>query len=72
MGDGSTALIIRDRHRAAILEARGLMHSALEEKSLELVAEDLRLAARSLARIIGTVDTEDLLDLVFSRFCIGK
>lgn len=72
MGDGSSALIIRARHRVAIAEARGLLRSALEEKSLELAAEDLRLAARALARIIGLVDTEELLDVIFSRFCIGK
>lgn len=72
MGDGSSALIIRARHRAAIAEARELLRAALEEKSLELAADDLRLAARALARIIGLVDTEELLDVIFSRFCIGK
>ena len=38
----------------------------------ELVSEDLRMAARSLGRITGTVDVEDLLDRIFSSFCIGK
>ena len=36
------------------------------------VAEDLRLAWRSLGRITGRVDVEDLLDVVFADFCIGK
>jgi len=38
----------------------------------ELVAEDLRLAVRCLGRITGSVDVEDLLDVIFSDFCIGK
>lgn len=40
--------------------------------SLELKAEYLRLAAHSLGKITGNVDVEDLLDVVFSEFCIGK
>jgi tRNA modification GTPase len=38
----------------------------------ELVAEDVRLAARALGRVTGRVDVEDLLDVIFSDFCIGK
>ncbi len=38
----------------------------------ELKAEELRLAADALGRITGRVDVEDLLDRIFSRFCIGK
>jgi tRNA modification GTPase len=38
----------------------------------ELRAEDLRLALRSLGRITGTVGVEDLLDVIFRDFCIGK
>ena len=38
----------------------------------ELRAEDLRLAARALGRIIGRVDVEDILDVIFRDFCIGK
>jgi tRNA modification GTPase len=40
--------------------------------ALELMAEDLRLAARALGRITGRVDVEDLLDVIFRDFCIGK
>jgi len=39
---------------------------------LELAAESLRLASDSLSRICGKVDVEDLLDSIFSKFCIGK
>jgi len=38
----------------------------------ELAAEDVRLAARSLGRITGRVDVEDVLDVIFRDFCIGK
>jgi tRNA modification GTPase len=38
----------------------------------ELVTEEVRLAARSLARLVGRIDVEDLLDVVFRDFCIGK
>jgi tRNA modification GTPase len=40
--------------------------------SLEIRAEELRLAADALGRITGAIDVEDLLDVIFSQFCIGK
>ena len=42
------------------------------ESGLELRAEDLRLAGEALGRLTGRIDVEDLLDVVFSQFCIGK
>jgi tRNA modification GTPase len=38
----------------------------------ELAAEDLRRAAYSLGRLLGRVDVEDILDVIFRDFCIGK
>lgn len=73
LGDGASALLIRERHRVAITSADSCIASALAvEKDLELIAEDLRSATRGLGRIVGAVDVEDVLDAVFSRFCIGK
>jgi len=73
LGDGESALVIRQRHRQAIQAARDFLEAALAEgKPLEIVAEDLRLAGRSLAGIVGAIDVEQVLDAVFSRFCIGK
>ena len=73
LGDGGSAIVIRERHRLAIAAAARGLHEAVERgKPLELVAEDLRLAARALGRITGAVDVEHLLDAVFSRLCIGK
>jgi tRNA modification GTPase len=45
---------------------------SLEAKLPELMAEDMRLAIRALGRITGRVDVEDLLDVIFRDFCIGK
>ena len=45
---------------------------SVDGRGLELRADDLRLAADRLGRISGAVDIEDLLDVIFSQFCIGK
>jgi len=45
---------------------------ALDGSEVELIAEDVRLAARALGRITGRVDVEDVLDAIFGEFCIGK
>lgn len=68
----SDAVLTRARHREAfeaVLEALGRARTATMP---ELKAEDLRLAARSLGRVTGAVDVDDVLDVVFSEFCIGK
>ena len=44
----------------------------LEEREVELAAEELRCAARSLGRLTGAIDTEEVLDSIFAEFCIGK
>lgn len=64
--------ITRMRHRAALTECREALGRALLAGSPELVAEDLRLAARALGRITGRVGVEDVLDVIFKDFCIGK
>lgn len=64
--------ITRARHRAALEECRDRLQDALRAPAPELAAEDLRLAARGLGRITGRVDVEDLLDVIFRDFCIGK
>ena len=42
------------------------------DESLELVAMDLRIAVEAIGEIVGRTSTEDLLDKIFSQFCIGK
>jgi tRNA modification GTPase len=65
-------VLTRARHRQALEEAALSLRRALGAALPELRAEDLRLALRSLGRITGTVDVEDLLDVIFRDFCIGK
>lgn len=63
----------RLRHAERLRDARARIASALgNTKAVELAAEDVRLAARALAQVTGQVDPEDVLDRVFSSFCIGK
>jgi len=70
--DAASALITRARHRAALEEALTALRRAACATLPELRAEDLRLAWRGLGRITGSVDVEDLLDVIFADFCIGK
>lgn len=70
-GTGAPALT-RARHRAALEECRDALARALGAPLPELAAEDVRLASRALGRITGRVDVEDLLDVIFRDFCIGK
>jgi tRNA modification GTPase len=64
--------LTRARHRAALLEATEHLDAAEHADLPELRGEDLRLAMRALGRITGHVGVEDILDTVFSKFCIGK
>jgi tRNA modification GTPase len=65
-------VLTRARHRQALEEAAASLRRSSSAGLPELRAEDLRLALRSLGRIIGAVDVEDLLDVIFRDFCIGK
>jgi tRNA modification GTPase len=65
-------VLTRARHRQSLEEAKASLRRALTVTLPELRAEDLRLALRSLGQITGVVDVEDLLDVIFRDFCIGK
>ena len=69
---GAAPVITRVRHREAVAECLAALDRSLAAPLPELMAEDLRLALRTLGRITGQVDVEDLLDIVFRDFCIGK
>ncbi len=72
MASGEGVVVTRARHRAALQDCRAGLERAMEAPLPELKAEDLRLALRALGRITGRVDVEDVLDLIFKEFCIGK
>jgi tRNA modification GTPase len=64
--------ITRLRHRRALEDTTAALRRARRAMSPELIAEDLRMAARALGRIAGRVDVEEVLDSIFREFCIGK
>lgn len=69
-------VMINSRHQEALQRARSATVRTLEalqaDKPLELVALDLRIAVSAVGEIVGKTTTEDLLDMIFSQFCIGK
>lgn len=68
-------LVTRERHRRALQDALTPLRRALApDLSVreDLLAEELRLAARALGRLTGRVDVDDVLDVIFRDFCIGK
>jgi tRNA modification GTPase len=69
-----SALITRARHRAALEDCLIAVRAALDGSAnpIELRAEELRRAGDALARVTGRIDVEDMLDVIFREFCIGK
>jgi tRNA modification GTPase len=73
---GMLQVAINSRHQDALSRARLAARQAADalagQATLELVAFDLRIAANAVGEIVGKTTTEDLLDSIFSAFCIGK
>ncbi len=70
-----SAFVTRARHRRALEETVAALDRALSQRDSgreELIAEELRSAATTLGRLTGRVDVEDILDVIFRDFCIGK
>ncbi len=73
LGSREPALVTRERQRILLQEASDALTRAIAEAQREdIFAEELRLAARALGRLTGRVDVEDILDVIFRDFCIGK
>jgi tRNA modification GTPase len=72
MEEGGAPPLTRARHREALGEAHAALGRALGAPEVALAAEDLRLALRAIGRITGTVRIDELLDVIFRDFCIGK
>ena len=74
---GESLFLARERHLIALRAARqhldmAAAHAAQNDQSLDLFAEELRLAQAQLSSITGEFSPDDLLGVIFSRFCIGK
>lgn len=69
-------VMINSRHQNALQRARDATGRAIEalrqDRTLELIAVDLRMAMNAVGEIVGKTTTEDLLDSIFSQFCLGK
>ena len=70
---GEDLILARERHLIALREALARVQAALHNRhALELMAEELRLAQDAVNEITGEFTPDDLLGVIFSRFCIGK
>jgi tRNA modification GTPase len=68
----STEIITRQRYREALKNAVSNLKNFNFDKEIELSAEDIRLAAREIGKITGRIEVDEVLDKIFSSFCIGK
>ncbi len=73
-GRDESALIGRHRHRQLLRNTAESLQRSMASVDLgeEVVAEELRIAIQSLGRLLGQIDVEDLLDVIFREFCVGK
>ncbi len=73
-GQGEGGLITRARQRGLLEQTAASLQRciAMFDQGEEFAAEDLRAAAYALGRLLGRVDVEDILDVIFRDFCIGK
>jgi tRNA modification GTPase len=72
---GEPSVVTRERHRIVLREVVAALSRASGPEATgqeDILAEELRLAARALGRLTGRVDVEDVLDVIFRDFCIGK
>jgi tRNA modification GTPase len=73
-GTGEDGLIGRQRQRELLQESVCSLERsvAVVDKGEELAAEELRAASHSLGRLLGRIDVEDVLEVIFREFCVGK
>jgi tRNA modification GTPase len=69
-------VMVNSRHEDALKRGRKALGDAIEglrnNQTIEIVAMDLRIGTSAIGEIVGKTTTEDLLDSIFSQFCIGK
>ena len=75
LAGAESALIVRERHRRTLEDTLAALRRSLAPAVTgreDLLAEELRTAAQALGRLTGRVDVEDILDVIFRDFCVGK
>ena len=64
--------ISRERHQESFNNAKNYLIQSLNSESLDISAENIRLSLYEISKIYGKVDIEEILDIIFNDFCIGK
>ena len=72
ISDNSSEIITRQRYKQSLDECIENLQRFNLQKEIELSAEDIRLACRAIGKITGRVEVDEILDKIFSSFCIGK
>jgi tRNA modification GTPase len=72
LSGSDSPVVTRTRHKAIIQNTADCLRRGLSAASIETLAEDVRLASRALAHLVGEIGAEEVLDGVFGSFCIGK
>ena len=74
---GKASIAINERHRNSMVRALKALEAAERElgsgmKNIELCAEEINIAIRSMDSLVGSIDVEEVLGEIYSKFCIGK
>ena len=64
--------ISRERHIECLKKTREYLEKSKQKKNYDVFSEDIRLAIKEISKIYGKVDIENILDIIFNDFCIGK
>lgn len=67
-----SAIITQERHYNCLRSALDYLQEFSLDKNIELASEDARLASQEISKITGRIDVDNILDVIFSSFCIGK
>ncbi len=68
----NSPLITQERYRSSLQNCLNSLESFNLDKNIEICAENLRICINEIGKINGKIDIENILDLIFSKFCIGK
>jgi len=64
--------VSRERHISSLKNTIKHLEKSKKNNNFDLFAEDIRLAMKEISKISGNIDIEDILEIIFNDFCIGK